>query len=95
MKHTSQIYEQGHMISARKAIDDFGLTLMQFNTLCAAIPKSIKHEWNKNSLNGLPPIVIPETKTVYQNLVADESLLCAKLVAWEQELGTVIHYQDF
>ena len=95
LKHASQLYEQGHMISIRKAMDDFGLTLMQFNTLCAAIPKSIKQKWNKKPLNGLPPIVIPETKTVYQNLVADGSLLCAKLVAWEQEFGTVIHYQDF
>ena len=42
MKYTYQLFDQGQPISAEKAKAEYGLNIMHFNMLLAAIPPSLR-----------------------------------------------------
>ena len=88
-----QLYQGGAPISWIKAHQDFGLTLMEYNSIITALPKcwkkAIKHSQNCQQ-NYLYCALINKAKissTVYKQLTTDETAFGQKVDIWSTELS--------
>ena len=106
LKYVHQIYENGSTISLRSAMN-YGLTIMEFNSLVTAIPVS----WRKWCRESSKQIKIKDDKNVYRydtvkndcylsskaykTLTGNEKLLQTKCNKWSEDFAKTIQYEDY
>ena len=108
LTYVGQLYPQGSLLSAKTALDRFGLNVMNYNSLISAIPQ----EWRKICRNSEGSPVTEEGRVkyylydslitkkyfvsvVYNLLIDDESALEDKRRKWEKDLNTEIQCSQF
>ena len=92
LKYIYQLYKNQRLKSIKAVNEEFGLTLMQFNSLISTIPQHLKTE---NTYHAENQIQASTAKEVYTFLVREEKILHTKLQTWENDLKCDILYQNF
>ena len=102
--YIGQLYKNGRALSCREAMVNFGLTLMEYNSLMVAIPREWRKEMNTSTaINFLEKEkvwwekVVEEKKTVrkaYFNMQEKEYNYERKCTKWEVELEEKVSEQS-
>ena len=103
LKYIWQLYEKGHVIEYQKGATNYGLSIMDYNSLITAIPKRCKELLRDNKKDDDPHysyekcIMMPQlTKKIYRSLnrMEDDFNLMTVVRKWEQILDQCIEYED-
>ena len=101
LMYTHQLCKDGQFKSARQMYTEFGLTVMEYNSIVSALPKAWKKDKSilicKRSITNYERAIemVSTTSKVYKKLNENTVLLARKVCNWERELGVVIEYKDF
>ena len=94
LSYIHQLFSGSRLKSIPQLEKEFGLTLMQSNSLCSAIPSFIKRKYASEPYVVVHQIAVTP-RVLYEELVLDQSLLFNKWERWQQELDTDIDYTLF
>ena len=95
-----QLYEDGVLISAKKAWEVYRLDVLRLNSLITAIPR----EWRNFTCNSpkcdnqrFQQLMLYKniSREVYSELTQDPENAAAKIMAWNEELDTCITHAEF
>ena len=93
----NQSFENGEFKSEQKVYEQYGLSIMRYNSLKAAIPKDWKDFFMANEAIALLPLApynfdmslqTKISRRVYSFLAEDVTIIHNKYIKWRQELGS-------
>ena len=97
MKYVYQLFDQGHFKSVNRVSIEFGITVLQYNSLKYAIPLEWKEFFKQNAPQTFFPLaphnldrVSQErslSRIIYSYLNGNISLLHSKFVKWNEDLS--------
>ena len=95
LKFVSQLYHDGSLRSHKDITGTFGLTVMQTNSLLAAIPGYIRHPYVKSRI---PEEIVMESVTsrkAYQNIITNRTYAFAKFEKWQVILNDLFDFDEY
>ena len=102
--YVHQLFEEGQVISAIKAVRQYNLSFLQLNAIITALPNAWKTFFKttcKISYHPLPPDIyemctITENFTgiIYKRLIENQDVLVQKANKWQKDLNVLISKQD-
>ena len=85
-----QLYSNGKLRAAKEILEEFGLTLLELNSIISATPRAIKEMCLQNfCMSGI------KSATAYQRLCMEEFAMSSKHRDWERELKIEINFDLF
>ena len=90
LMHIGQLYDNGKLRSAFVLCNTFGLTIMELNSIIAAIPRSLKNQKNEPCI-----LTCPKSSINYDRMTMDQNAMTAKCADWQKELGIDMDYVSF
>ena len=98
LRTIDQLFKNGSTISIGEA-KDFGMNLMEFNSLISAIPNESRRFYKQKRSDTMANDNCSErmksTKLAYNDLVYDDQLLHPKKEKWEEELSIQMTYESY
>ena len=100
LKYLSQLFPNGHAISAEAARDLYDMSQMELNALLAATPRRWKDQLRTSSIVGISNYnMLKDTNhlagKMYKELCADPTITDQVRIKWENELGMEIDKEIF
>ena len=90
-----QLFENGKTKGFDQLFEQYGLNIMQVNSLLSAIPNALKNYYVNAGPKCKEKITVSPVKKTYQKLIEDPRIMMDKIKAWEKDLGYDINYNVF
>ena len=100
--YVRQLFESGKFISFETASSKYLMSMMSYNSLKAAIPKSMKDHFKNNPEKAVVELSFYDmmknsrdiSRLVYKSHIKDVSLT-QRIEKWQKELGSEVQYEDY
>ena len=95
LKFVSQLYHDGSLRSHKDITGTFGLTVMQTNSLLAAIQGYIRHPYVKSRIHEEMVMESVTSRKAYENIITNRTYAFAKFEKWQVILNDLFDFDEY